>query len=97
MVRILSKIAKCKNKNEQPKLVELFIKTTSLYPIRLIIIFDAINRQIEKKIILNESCVQKLRGIPNNILDVQKEFKEKYDDEQYDLEDWNGLHKNFDN
>ena len=95
MVRILNEIAKCDSKEEQPKHVDLFVNTANQHPIRLCIIFDAIKRQIEKKLILNESCIQKLLGIPNNIVDLQKEFKDK-NDVHYDLEDWNGLHKNYD-
>ncbi|AWX46111.1 hypothetical protein HME9304_03143 [Flagellimonas maritima] len=95
MVRILNEIDDCDDKDEQSKLVELLVKQTDQHPVRLGIIFDAIKRQIEKGIIKNESCKQKLLEISNDIRDPQEKFKDKYD-VHYDLEDWNGLHKDYD-
>ncbi|WP_425236074.1 hypothetical protein [Ulvibacterium sp.] len=95
IVIILNKIAKSKDRDEQMRLVNLFVIAATKNPIRLSIIFDSINRLIEQKIILDETCIQRLLEIPNKISDVQKVFSDKYDDEQYDLQDWNGLHKNY--
>jgi hypothetical protein len=95
MLFILEKIGNSIDKNKQSNLIDSFIEIVKTNPIRLYIIFSIIKKHINNGKILKKSDIKKLLNIQNNIKTKQDEFDKK-NNAHYDLEDWNGLHKEYD-
>ncbi len=94
MIKALYQIEKCLDKKEQKNLIKSFADLVEQNPIRLFLIFDIIIRDVKGGKILSKSGRKALEVIPNDIVTKQKCFKELHDT-HYDLQDWNGLHKEY--